>query len=50
MEMFEIEKLRPLIERAQLQEHRCIICGARSTGSVSSRLTMKHRRRREQGH
>ena len=32
MEVFEIEKLRALIERAQLEEHRCISCGARSTG------------------
>ncbi len=31
-EMFELEKLRPLIERCQLQEHRCIICGSPTTG------------------
>src|SRR2546427_5566013 len=31
-EMFELEKLRPLIERCQLQEHRCNICGSPTTG------------------
>jgi len=31
-EMFELEKLRPLIERCQLQEHRCIIYGSPTTG------------------